>query len=310
MLEAVNLILANMHANRTGRLSAWVVVGLMAGFFLMYGVIVPRAERRMNALATIMSQGQLRLMLNEVGTVMTHGVEEYNRTQSINKDLCETSFADLRGSRGLLAVLAVGDKNGNAVCTADPDVAEPLPTMSDRSYYRDVQVSLGMVVGEFAISKTTGKPVLHFAYPLRDKEGQFQGLVMAGVDLTWFVSEEVGNELAKSGVSLVGVDQGGKILFKYPGSVHDLGQNALPAKLISLMLAGEKTPSLLRGYDGKYRIYAYQWVEQSGTRIAVVAGVTMNDYWQVLGLGVGLAGLVGWALGQAWGDRASKWYNK
>ena len=258
--------------------------------------VIPRAERRMQILTKIVAEGELRLLLAEVGAISGHVENLYKQQGKLTQSMCDELSPYWRGADGLYAVMAIGDAEGNSVCTVNESIVETLPTMNDRQYYQDAKNAQSLVVGEYAVSKTTGKPVLHLAYPLVNTQGKFEGLFMMGLDLNWFVSRELSQLLSGSRVVLTVVDDQGKTLFTYPGDEEDIGDNALSGELISMILSGEGTPQLVRGYDSKYRVYAYQWVEEAGTKLAVVSGVVMSDYLQLLMIGVVFGGLVGWGV--------------
>jgi hypothetical protein len=165
---------------------------------------------------------------------------------------------DLESSNHFFAVIAVGDAEGNAVCTADPAVPKPLPTMSDRLYYERVKGSKGLVIGEYAISRTTNEQVVHFAYPILSPAGEFRGFVMAAVNLGWFADTMTTQYFHDNNVEIMSIDTSGKLLYRYPEDLSELGKNVLTPEFASIVLSNAGGYRLMRGYDGLYRIYAFE----------------------------------------------------
>lgn len=79
----------------------------------------------------------------------------------------------------ILAVLP----NGEAFASALP--FEPF-SVTDRKYYQNVINTKSFSIGEFAISRITGKHVIHYAYPVLDEHKEIKLILVASFDLNQY----------------------------------------------------------------------------------------------------------------------------
>ena len=81
--------------------------------------------------------------------------------------------------------------------------------------FRKTVQSLAFVIGEPIQGRTTKKYLINLACPILDDAGRLQGVLTAGLDLTW-----LGTQLAKSnfpsGTAMGLTDATGKVLYRYP----------------------------------------------------------------------------------------------
>ncbi len=96
---------------------------------------------------------------------------------------------------------------------------------------------------------------INLAYPVLDDAGRLQGVVTAGLDLTW-----LGSQLAKSDFpptsALVLTDSTGKVLFRYPDPLKYIG-TMLPEVLMKAMTAGDEGVAEGIGLPGDARLFAF-----------------------------------------------------
>ncbi|MEX2016794.1 MAG: cache domain-containing protein, partial [Candidatus Hydrogenedentales bacterium] len=76
--------------------------------------------------------------------------------------------------------VGVIDAHGTVTCSGFTAVSGSL---ADREYFQRARATKQFVVGEYVISRHTGKPSLPFAFPVLDDEGDVQQVVFAAVDL-------------------------------------------------------------------------------------------------------------------------------
>ena len=248
----------------------------------LFGIaIYRRAAARVIVLSKLVGAVEERLVLNETSVVLSH-FAAMPKVLAMDPTSCEDFRAALTASEGFFSVLAVGDREGNPVCTADPAVSTPLPTMKDREYFLKAKVAEGMVSGGYATSRTTGKPLLHFAYPVRDAQGEFRGIVLAGVDLGWFVTPDLESAFAREGVTVEVVDGGGLLLFSYPMAKQRPGQYVMSPRVGSVLLSNSPGSRIVwDDLTHEYRLYAYQWVDGQEGNLAVVAEISFARYWWI-----------------------------
>ena len=272
-----------LHSSGKGRFAVLFLffVSLLVILFAAQ-IVVKMAGRRARQIAQVAVLGQEKLMWATARGMLSH-LASMPEVKEMKMSACESFQADLYGTDGLVAVVAMGDVAGTAICTADPSVAEPLPTMSDREYYQKVKEAEGLVVGEYVVSKTTGKPVLHFAYPVRGEGGEFVGFVMAGFNLEWFAHRTADQVFADDGSQVMLVDRVGRVLFAYPQESAPVGSSQVSVRMLNLALSEPGQAKLLQGLDGKYRVYAHGGYNDT-REVMLYVGVSPFAYKEGLGL--------------------------
>jgi PAS domain S-box-containing protein len=222
---------------------------------------------------------------------------------------CQTLLADLSKQYPLYTNLGVINPDGDLVCS-DLSLDRPL-NLADRPYFQRALDTAAFVIGDYQIGRLTGKATLHFAYPLLDEMGRVQGVVFAGLDLTWL------NRLAASldlppGATLMVIDRQGTILAHQPDPEEWVGRFLPEASLLQAILSQGEGAAELSGVDGVPRLYAFTPLfalneaaggDQPGgyVSIGIPAEVAFAEVNQALIrhlVGLGLVGLL--ALAAAW----------
>lgn len=267
----------------------WIILIVM--FYILCGVFVwefnkAKLGEYANEVLQLVGSSQHQPAASRI-TGILKSVSNIEGVRNMSPDVC-VEFRDIwESNKDFLAVLALGDKDGEPVCTADPEVILPLPTMSDRSYYKKVRESDSQVVGEYVISKTTGAPILPVAYPIKDIENNFIGFVVGGVRLTNVSQSQLDEALKNSQVEVQWVDRNGKVLAFYPSYSHELGDNVLGADLVNYILSGEIEPSFKTGLDGKKRMYISSKYGSPGNTMYLLVGVSpMRNLSGLISIGV------------------------
>ncbi|HWR02834.1 MAG TPA: EAL domain-containing protein [Humidesulfovibrio sp.] len=134
----------------------------------------------------------------------------------------------------------------------------PFPEMIDitsRKYYKDVLRTRAFSVGEYAVSLTTKRPVIHFALPVLGEGGELIGIVAAGYDLGT-LAQNFSSAGLPEGSSMALSDSKGVRLFRYPDSERWVGQMEPRDMWLGLLNLGEEGLTLAEGADGVRRLYA------------------------------------------------------
>jgi len=127
----------------------------------------------------------------------------------------------------------------------------------DKKYFRDAAATKDFSVGEYVFGVTANRPVLHFAYPVHDRAGRFNGVVAGALDLDRY-SEIFSMVSLPPNSVLVLADYKGTILYRYPGTYEAAGRPDAPemlAKMSDNPLEGVFTAEQ---DDGVKRLYAYK----------------------------------------------------
>lgn len=255
------------------------------------------AGKQAEELVVVTVSGQQRWMHQMAAMTLKH-LANLPEVKRLEADSCTGLQSDLVNGNKLFAVMALGDKNGEPICTADPKIATPLPTMADRSYFQKVKSAKDLVVGNYEISKTTGKAVIHYAYPILGEKGEFRGFIMMAMDLSWFPNELVDHVFRGQNTQIMAVDRNGKILFTNPSSPSELGKNAVSPSIMRQLLKDDISSKYLQGSDGQYRVYAHAPIGDMAEGVMIFAGVSLFDYAIIMWIHVAFMGLMlvgGWA---------------
>ena len=117
-----------------------------------------------------------------------------------------SQFKDVIKETGLFHNLLLANRNGEVLLSA-VEVNKPL-SASDRLYFKRALKEKDFVWGEFAISRSTGKPVIHFAMPVLNEKKEVAFVIIAVP-----VMEKVLPFLGKTVEKYEFVDENGKIVF-------------------------------------------------------------------------------------------------
>ncbi|MDO9082609.1 MAG: EAL domain-containing protein, partial [Humidesulfovibrio sp.] len=127
--------------------------------------------------------------------------------------------------------------------------------VSKRKYYQDVLRTREFSVGEYAISYTTKRPVLHFAHPVFGESGELVGVLGATYDIT-SLAQAFNAAGLPEGSAMALSDSRGVRLFRYPDPDKWMGQQEPPALWERMLSMGEEGVGVGAGADGVRRLYA------------------------------------------------------
>ncbi len=114
----------------------------------------------------------------------------------------------LKQNPGLLVLLAV-DIRGRVIASSGP---MDLGLLNDRKYFRDALRTRQFAAGEYVISRSTGRPVFHFAYPVLDPAGKVRLFLVTSLRIKSHDSAPEVRALPP-GSSLSILDHGGTVLY-------------------------------------------------------------------------------------------------
>ncbi len=173
---------------------------------------------------------------------------------------CNELLAKLQKINPQYASLLVAAPDGMIFASGIP--VEPY-SVADRKYFKDAVRTGEFSVGEYAISRSAHRPVLHFAYPAYDAQGVLQMVCLAGFDVTSYDSVIARGHMPLNSV-LVLADYKGVVLHRYPDTMGAPGQPDLPV-MMEQMMSSVEDEGVFRasGQDGVNRLYAFVRVRLS-----------------------------------------------
>ncbi|MBC1221350.1 PAS domain S-box protein [Nostoc sp. UCD122] len=171
-----------------------------------------------------------------------------------NSAECNQLLTDMLKQHSAYANFAVLDGQGNPICTGIAYSGSV--NLRDRSYFQRALQTRKFVVGDYQIDRVTKKATLNFAYPILDKAGRVQTLVVAALDLAQL------NQLAAQvkmpqGSVLSLVDKKGTLLVRYPNTQNWVGKSLSPDAFARMKIAQVEGIDEVTSFDGVPRIFAF-----------------------------------------------------
>ena len=205
--------------------------------------------------------------------------------------------------------LKLVEPSGHILATALPE--SPMPeTVADRRYFQAALATKAFSAGEYTVSRSTGKPSLHFALPVLNEAGEIDSVVVAALNL------EIYTDLMKAaGISpswtVVLDDWKGRILYHSP-NIDTAGQiEDSPDILQYLTSPLDRGTFRAYGVDGLDRHFAFtklRLTPNSPPYLFVRVGIPVTESYGpvqqtfqrsmiLLALAALLAGMSAWYLG-------------
>ena len=133
-------------------------------------------------------------------------------------------------------------------------------SMASSKFFKDVVRTKDFSVGEYAISQSLNRPVLHLAYPITDAEGRFKGMVGISLDIARY-ARVFSMEKLPQGSTLSFSDHRGILLYAYPENGIHIPRTDLPdtiGYMSHLSYQGREGVFTYTGVDDVKRHNAYR----------------------------------------------------
>jgi two-component sensor histidine kinase len=278
---------------------------------LLYNEVVTRRKREVEVHRTAMRIGELASL--EIQRIID-GSEGVLRTlanapsiRDFDAGLCAPFLADVKAQSPQFASIAVADAEGVVQCRPDAP-ATPL-RVDESSYFREVMAHGDFVVGTYETSRISGEPSLPLAVPIRDRDGAFQGVLVAGLSLDW-LNNSLAERQYPENDALTLADRNGVIIARHPFPERFVGTR-IPEPYLHLVTAEGPGTIEVMSQDGTRRILGYRPAATAPDGgIYVSAGISydaaMLPIYQATQRGVviaGLGALIAFALAALTGNR-------
>jgi len=135
--------------------------------------------------------------------------------------------------------------------------------VSDRRYFINALASGRFSSGEYTISRFTGKSVLPFAYPFKDKSGEILGVIVMGIDLTHYRTLLDTLQLP-SGSSYLLLDHKGTIMTRGINPADFVGEQYNLAAFKRMGDGPDKDAFVAVAHDGIKRFISYRKIRLEG----------------------------------------------
>jgi len=172
-----------------------------------------------------------------------------------------------------LTGLLVVNPNGDVIATTYQSTAKL--NISDRPSFQHLMQTKGFVIGEYQISRITGKPILSLLQPVFDNTGRVKNIIAAGLDLT-HISRSISKTGLTPGAQLTIVDHTGTILFRYPYSAGFVGKTLQKGIIKDILLKKEGVSEVI-GVDDVPRLYGFTSFGRLTGTVYVSVGIPVKE---------------------------------
>jgi PAS domain S-box-containing protein len=216
---------------------------------------------------------------------------------------CDDELEAIKPNFPQYTALVRSDLNGRTICSSTRVHLDA----GDRAYLKRVLETGNFSVGDYVSGKSTRRPTLHFAYPIRSAD-KLVGVLAVGLDLDW-LAHRLGGRQA-SGTVLNVSDRFGTILLRLPDNEKFQGTK-LPDQFQPIIHSSIPGVTQVDGVDGSRQILGY--VPIAASPLALHVGVARElgpataditaAAWRGGGL-IALGVLCSFSLAWLWGERS------
>jgi signal transduction histidine kinase/CheY-like chemotaxis protein len=149
----------------------------------------------------------------------------------------------------------------------------------DRRYFRAALATGRLSVGEYAVSRSTSRPTLQFAYPYRDARGELAGVIGVALSLESYASVLERHPIPP-GSSYLLVDRDGLILTRSADRERYQGTPFTPATFAAMRAAPDAGTDVAMTMVGDERVVAWRKVRLPGEEapyLYVRTGIPIAD---------------------------------
>ncbi|GEM_PF-538832 len=231
------------------------------------------AEAKKNVLDLVMHASVYQEQVVEGMRHMLLSLAELPAVRQQNSAACNAIFAKILEKQKILGNIAAADRQGKVYASARP-LPDYKRTSAGQSYFERVLQTKEFSIGIFAISRATGKPSLHFAYPILEK-GEVMGVVSASVILD-YLSAMLAKTQMPAGSILGVIDREGTILVRQPQGEQWVGKRMPEAEIVKTVLAKEEGVTEAADFEGIPCLFAFTPLGARTQDLFVYAGVPMK----------------------------------
>ncbi|MGG5819823.1 HWE histidine kinase domain-containing protein [Falsiroseomonas sp. HW251] len=190
---------------------------------------------------------------------------------------CAVYIADLERQFTEYARLVVADRQGRLFCVS----AEVPPGfgLADLPYFQEAVRSGRFAVGDYAVGRLTGRPVLPLAVPIHGADGEVDRVAIAALDLRW-LSAHLEERGLPPGGSVTVADRSGTIVARAPLPDRFVGTR-IPDEFLPLVHASQPGSLPLVSQDGTRRVLGFVPVGPS-LGLYVSAGLSFEENFAIV----------------------------
>jgi len=199
------------------------------------------------------------------------------RTMAAHEDLrrlqpsaaCDLFLQRVVAAAPRYATANVWDRDGNAICAADPAVHGV--NVGDRPYFQETLRTGLMSLGGFATGRASGQASLHLGQPLLGADGAVAGVLVVAISVAWLNDELQSLMLPEGGIAII-ADREGIIIARSAAREQFVGR-PLGAVGMSVLHAALPGVTEATSLDGVVRTVAYLPVSAAPEGLFVAVGL-------------------------------------
>ncbi|OWW18329.1 hypothetical protein AYR66_01760 [Noviherbaspirillum denitrificans] len=214
------------------------------------------------------SAADAQRFVHDAGQVLA-GLARRPKVRALDPANCDAILQDFKEFFPQFANIAIADKSGDVVCSALTLRTGKRASVAGTTWLRQVEKANAYVAGYPHIGPVSGKWVSVLAYPIRDEQGRFSGVIGFPIDLAQYRPLQANVELPK-GTIIRMITGDGTIIASSEDSKAWLGRKLDDAELVARIREGKQGRTWTgSGLDGT--VYGYAAV--GGTDWYVVSSV-------------------------------------
>ncbi len=225
-----------------------------------------------------------QLIMQQVNTMAENHVRTMTATRQLLMTLAQlpvvttgspaersTLLRNLLHQNPLFLNILIADTSGTVIASA---VAHRPVSVADRDYFRQVLATANDALGGYTISRTTGKPAIHYAYPMLDAHGSVRAVAIVALNIDHYRKIFITANLP-AGSALALTSSKGTRIYRYPDSRHYYGVADLPVMVQRMAGPAESGTFVAAGIDGVTRLYGFRRINllHSGTPLFIRVGI-------------------------------------
>ena len=201
-----------------------------------------------------------------LGPVSRSGAVTSLRAPSCNSALS----ALMQDYSGEDLVLAATDLEGIVLCASTSNLAAV--HLGDRTFFQSTIHNRQFTVGEYVLSRVTGRKAITFGQPIFNERGEVAGALIAYVGLVWLASD-LERALVLPGQTLIVADRDGTVLVRMPTDLEGSVGRKLPSAQMAMIREGKPGVIELNDSRGRPSIYGFVPITVPPPDLYVIFGI-------------------------------------
>ncbi|MDO9296482.1 EAL domain-containing protein [Bradyrhizobium sp.] len=210
------------------------------------------------------------------GTSQLHvGLARARDLASPDKAVCSGFLSEVLAKHPQYTGILTIDPNGGLLC--DSLRTGRVLDLRDRNYFRQASNAADSIVIEPVFGRLTGSAVLQIAYPVRDESQRLEFVLLASLDLTRFMKEQIEN--LPRGFEVLLADRNGTVLSRSPAPLGAGGPGASIADSAMFRVAADRGGSKeLVNASGETQVWsASETLAVGGVNLHVMVGRSKSE---------------------------------